>query len=150
MIDHSTCTHLRTPAGRSVCRRQMSHIPAHDAPVIKQAREASIERSAKVRPHDVMQTRRSRSSGALRALSDAPTRVRVFIKRCEVHGFEVTEVPVKLGFSLEIHSSRGAGRVTWNGEAVQWFTRLGYTSITTRVKNLHEVWEALGVPLEES
>lgn len=90
-----------------------------------------------------------RAGAELRALADAPERIRVFIARCRELGFEIVEAPVEIGHSLEVHSSRGAGRVTWEGERVAWFTRLGYTSITSRVSNLREVWKVLGVPLEE-
>lgn len=69
--------------------------------------------------------------------------MRVFIERCEELGFKINPMPVETGHSIEVYSSRGAGRVTWDGEKTAWFTRLGYTSITTRVSNAGEVWKVL-------
>lgn len=136
-IDHSSCDHERTPKARAACRRAKGSTP------VKQRAERPVE-ATKAR-HTTNDTRapRWRATDTLKALCDAPARVRDFVNRCGEQGWEITPVPVEVGHSLEVHSSRGAGRVTWEGERTAWFTRLGYTSITTRVSNCREVWKVL-------
>jgi hypothetical protein len=73
----------------------------------------------------------------------------VFIERCQELGLDVHEVHVEIGHSLEVFSHRGAGQVTWEGERVAWFTRIGWSSITRRVTSMVEVCKALGIEMED-
>lgn len=138
-IDHSSCAHPRTPAGRAACRR---------AGGVKQRPEKPAEATKAPRVRNDTRVTWPRRSGALKALADAPARVRVFIERCQELGLEVKESHVEIGHSLEVFSHRGAGRVTWEGERVAWFTRLGWTSITTRVTSMVEVCKSLGIEMD--
>lgn len=152
MIDHSSCDHERTPKARAACRRKGGPrgemIDGHyvEGPrlqeVKRRSERPSVSRKAS-RANDDTHTPHWRPQHVLKALSEAPARVRDFIERCEDRGFKINPMPVEVGYSIEVYSSRGAGRVTWEGEKVAWFTRLGYTSITTRVTNYREVWKVL-------
>lgn len=151
-INHASCDHERTPKARAACRRAGGQSPRRRelntdgfGDFLKEIPETSSGVRVKARPSDVMHTRRSGRYGALRALSDAPNVVRTFIALCEARGFTMNEAAVDQGFSIEVYSSRGAARVTWDGDEVAWFTRLGYTSITTRVRTVKQVWNVLGV-----
>lgn len=143
-IDHSSCAHPRTPAGRAACRRAQG-----GATPTKQRPERPVGTSRERHPSDASYWRRGGRTDALKALNEAPARVRVFIERCKELGFEITAKPVEVGHSIEVYSSRGAGRVTWEGERVSWFTRLGHTSITSRVTSFREVWAVLGASLDD-
>lgn len=138
-IDHSACTHPRTPKGRAACRRAGNVAPS----------QRPVETTKERRPSDDTRTTRRRAGADLRALADAPARVRVFIERCRELGLEITEAPVEVGHSLEVYSSRGAGRVTWEGERVAWFTRVGWSSVTRRVTSQVEVCSKLGIAFDE-
>lgn len=142
-INHTNCTHPRTPAGRSACRRAMSHIPEHDAPATKKARENVVEAPKQRRPKDNTQTPLPSALDVLRGLDDVPARVRTFLNVAMARNLRIQPNRVERGTSFHVLSEVGAITVTWDDKEIAWFARRGFSSLSRRIE-FKEVWNTLG------
>lgn len=144
-INHSECTHPRTPAGRAACRRAMSHVPEHDAPAIQRARkqrENVVEAPKERRPRNVSQMRLPSAEDVLRGLDEIPARVRTFLNVARSKGLRIQPNAVERGTSFHVLSEEGAVTVTWEGNEIAWFARRGFSSLARRI-DFKEVWNTL-------
>lgn len=141
-INHSECTHPRTPAGRAACRRASSHIPEHDAPATRKARENVVEAPKERRPRNVTQTRLPSAEDVLRGLDEVPVSIRKFLAAARTKNLRIQPNRVDRGTSFHVLSEEGAITVTWDGDEVAWFARRGFSSLSRRIE-FKEVWNTL-------
>lgn len=154
-MNHSECTHERTPAGRAACRRAMSHVPEHDAPATQRARQNAADASSRRRASNVTATRIPNVHDVLRGLEHVPRDVRAFLETAIERKLRIQSNPVERGTSFHVLSEVGAITVTWEctpvpksrivKEEVAWYARYGFSALSRQI-TFEEVWNALDNP----
>jgi hypothetical protein len=147
-MDHSECTHPRTPAGRSACRRGL-RTGQPDATSQIAPKPAKQRRNGAVTV-----TRLPSVQDVLKGPDHVPMQVHTFLSDALQRGLRVQPHAVEEGMSFHVLSSIAAVTVTWKvtkvpksrvmREEVSWFARRGNSSLARRI-DFNEVWNALDV-----